>query len=159
MVGRGRTGTLLGKTLFRKFHSQDNFSFPAAYMMKYEGKTANQVKRERVRGLHLQLFLHRQAVITIRGLRARSVETRAQESCLADFEKYLNQGSSSKCLWTLNCNDNDPVMQKKVFLPNIRAPLIQFGLLPIQDLKCEFNFSINYIIDYYCFILYLFIAD
>ena len=40
-------------------------------------------------------------------------------------------------------NDQVIVIQKKVFLPNILASIIltQFGLLPIQDLKCDFNFD------------------
>ena len=44
-------------------------------MMKYKGKTAQQ------------------AVTMIRGLRPRSVETRAQEQSLTDFEKYLKTKS------------------------------------------------------------------
>ena len=70
--------------------------------MKYKGKTAQQ------------------AVTMIRGLRPRSVETQAQEESLTDFEKYLNQVSSSECHWTVMIIDN-PALQKKVFLQNFIA--------------------------------------
>ena len=72
--GQGRTGTILGKGVMLQcifIMGLMGFFFPAALVMKRQNMSS------------------KEAMHFVRKLRPYSIETRTQEKCLEDYEKFL----------------------------------------------------------------------